>query len=849
MARKPSTKQTFDLELVRSAAARRWPEILAKLSGHDAELFDGNHHGCPLCGGVDRFRLIDADAGAVLCNQCLRDKNGDGFAALQWLCSIDFVESLKRVAGYLGIETSAKPRQRKENSNPAKDLKFLPWNDGLAETWCVLHKPGIKPAAMRAAGCRLARDRDEYTVFALPVYGPKLAEADPVGWCLYNVAGGTLPKFKKGQPVAQVKTKLTYGSQPGVMGPVERIAAAATIIKTEGPSDMLAMLSLANLPDHVVAVSNANGAGERPAQWMLELFTEKLALVVHDADKPGERGATGYDNQAGGHRPGWVELIAAHASDCRHVRLPYAIAEDHGKDLRDWLAEGNGYAELVTLAGNTTPAPLPVGATGPAPIEAEDDPHRLARLFLAQRHSHADGPTLRMWRQEWWAWDGHRYYTIDERELRSTVRATIKAEFDRINVELQSDTEAEDRDSETHKVSNALVSNTMGAIESMVTVAGNLNQPRWLNRSPDDQPHMIAFRNGVLNLDLALQIEYEMLDLSPLWFSPICLPYGFDHEAECPRWLAFLERNLEDDQERIKLLQEWVGYCLTDNLHEAKFLILEGEGANGKSVFLAAIEAMLGFENCSFVPLEVFGKDFGLTPTLGKLANICGDAGEVDKVGEGHIKSFTAGNPMSFNRKGLKPVDATPTAKLMVACNTVPRFNDKTDGMSRRMVLMPWRVKIDKDDQVKGMAGARWWQRSGELPGIFSWALTGLLRLQEQSNFTRSKVCEEAQAGYQQDNNPTRVFLTDSCTKNTGGSIPTAEVYAEYRAWCEVNGYRAASERTFGRDVFRCFPGMVKKRLGTGSDRFMVYYGISFAEDFQQRTGVNQSNSGQRVAF
>jgi len=196
MARKPTHKKTsFDLELVRAAAARRWPEILARLSGHDLELFDGQHHPCPKCGGTDRFRLIDADAGALLCNQCFREKNGDGFAAAQWLLGgIDFKTALERIAEYLGIEPSASSkRHSKTNADPAKDLKFLPWHEGLAETWCVLHKPGIKPAAMVAAGCRLARYRDRFTVFALPVYGPKLAAAAPVGWCLYNVSSSPRP--------------------------------------------------------------------------------------------------------------------------------------------------------------------------------------------------------------------------------------------------------------------------------------------------------------------------------------------------------------------------------------------------------------------------------------------------------------------------------------------------------------------------------------------------------------------------------------------------------------------------------------------------------------------------------
>jgi len=329
MARKPTHKKTsFDLELVRAAAARRWPEILARLSGHDLELFDGQHHPCPKCGGTDRFRLIDADAGALLCNQCFREKNGDGFAAAQWLLGgIDFKTALERIAEYLGIEPSASSkRHSKTNADPAKDLKFLPWHEGLAETWCVLHKPGIKPAAMVAAGCRLARYRDRFTVFALPVYGPKLAAAAPVGWCLYNVSGSTLPVWRDDGTPSQVKIKTTFGSIAGIMGPIQDIVAADTIWKVEGVSDMLAFLSLDDLSNGAIAITNANGAGERPPWWFVQQFTDKRSYVLHDADMPGENGAVA-----------WSTEIAKVASQCSLVRLPYAVSETSGMDLRDFF--------------------------------------------------------------------------------------------------------------------------------------------------------------------------------------------------------------------------------------------------------------------------------------------------------------------------------------------------------------------------------------------------------------------------------------------------------------------------------------------------------------------------------
>src|SRR5207248_2002361 len=88
---------------IKTNAAGRWREILAAVGGIDAALLDGKHHPCPKCGGKDRFRLIDATVGAVLCNQCFKTGNGDGLAAVMWARGIDFPAACREVAGYLRL--------------------------------------------------------------------------------------------------------------------------------------------------------------------------------------------------------------------------------------------------------------------------------------------------------------------------------------------------------------------------------------------------------------------------------------------------------------------------------------------------------------------------------------------------------------------------------------------------------------------------------------------------------------------------------------------------------------------------------------------------------------------------
>ncbi len=104
------------VEALKRQAAGRWPELLSELGGVPSEVLDGRNHPCPKCGGTDRFRLIDVEAGALYCNQCFNHDNGDGIAALRWLTGWTFPEAVNALAEYMAAgnskpaTTNGKPR-------------------------------------------------------------------------------------------------------------------------------------------------------------------------------------------------------------------------------------------------------------------------------------------------------------------------------------------------------------------------------------------------------------------------------------------------------------------------------------------------------------------------------------------------------------------------------------------------------------------------------------------------------------------------------------------------------------------------------------------------------------------
>src|SRR6476620_377733 len=98
-----------------------------------------------------------------------------------------------------------------------------------------------------------------------------------------------------------------------------------------------------------------------------------------------------------------------------------------------------------------------------------------------------------------------------------------------------------------------------------------------------------------------------------------------------------------------------------------------------------------------------------------------------------------------------------------------------------------------------------WWVESGEMPGIFNWAVEGLKRLKSQGRFTEAGICQDALDEYRTESNPARAFLTESCSAAPGEQTPVDTLYQTYSGWCQRNGYHALAIVAFGKEVVRVF--------------------------------------------
>lgn len=128
--------------------------------------------------------------------------------------------------------------------------------------------------------------------------------------------------------------------------------------------------------------------------------------------------------------------------------------------------------------------------------------------------------------------------------------------------------------------------------------------------------------------------------------------------------------------------------ALSPGWSAVKYVLLLGEGRNGKSVALKMLQSLLGRENVSNITRQHIAEQSPVVTELnGKLLNIIFDGRAEYLKDSGTEKSLIAGEPAPIR----KLYDSTPTmvqtnALFIEGLNREPKSNDKSSALQKRLV-------------------------------------------------------------------------------------------------------------------------------------------------------------------
>lgn len=302
-------------------------------------------------------------------------------------------------------------------------------------------------------------------------------------------------------------------------------------------------------------------------------------------------------------------------------------------------------------------------------------------------------------------------------------------------------------------------------------IESSLHKP-WDLQSPDDKIYL-NMNNGTLEIDndgYCTLREHRKED----YFTHV-LPYNYNPSATCELWEKFINEMIED-KETQRVLATYIIYCLTKNKKLEMILFMLGTGANGKSVILEIIKALLGAENVSEVSIsEATLNENARCMLEGKLANISRES--IGRLNEAEFKKLVSGEPVlgRLLYNDTKLIEDLP--KFICSFNTMPTI-DKIYAVIRRIILIRMDVTVDPAKKDPELAD----KLKNELSGILNWVLANTKEFMQNGLYISPK-CDADFQEYLQSTDSVLFFFKEEC-EISSASTDLKILFNAYRSFC-----------------------------------------------------------------
>ncbi len=317
----------------------------------------------------------------------------------------------------------------------------------------------------------------------------------------------------------------------------------------------------------------------------------------------------------------------------------------------------------------------------------------------------------------------------------------------------------------------------------------------------------------------------------------------FDPDAPALRFEQFLQRVMPNPDYRA-FLQRFMGYVLLGITSEQCLLFFYGAGRNGKSTFVDLMVEVLADYAVS-MSIDSFAGDSRragaeATPDLARLPGARLVAASEPEMGvhlkDALIKALTGGEPIAVRRLHQDFFELVPQFKLILSGNHKPVIRDDSDGIWRRVHLVPWDIQIPQADVDRDLPR----KLRTEKAGVFAWMVKGALDYLQRGLQVPAGVTA-ATAEYREESDPIGAFLRHACviTGSDNDRETPEDLFLAYMRYAKREGLSEFKQQTFSRrlpDQTRKSwkgPDGLMKQFRKGKVGTTLYYGISIREEFR----------------
>ena len=346
--------------------------------------------------------------------------------------------------------------------------------------------------------------------------------------------------------------------------------------------------------------------------------------------------------------------------------------------------------------------------------------------------------------------------------------------------------------------------------------------------SPIINKPLVNCENGVLDLEAMTLLKHD-----PRYGFTRCIKANYDEAAKGKVFEKWLDETTKGDEEIKNLLQEVVGYALSEYVFAKVAFLFFGVQDSGKSVFLRIISRIVGEEHISNVDMQKLSEPCYAAQLSDAKLNIAPDVPEKPMKDIGTFKSIVSSLDTIETKELYENPKSQPCfCKLIFGANQFIPLGKldaiNIDAFFRRILIVPFLFSKPREEQDLHLDEKLWKERDY----IFTWAMKGAKRLMNNNFvFTRSKVSDALWTKYKTRYSPEKCFFEEHL-RLSKGSIISAEVVQE-----AYEEYADKAEAKTGRNdmknfISKHYPKVKhkRKRINGSKNPLAVYEGLAFAD-------------------
>lgn len=311
----------------------------------------------------------------------------------------------------------------------------------------------------------------------------------------------------------------------------------------------------------------------------------------------------------------------------------------------------------------------------------------------------------------------------------------------------------------------------------------------------NDYPEHLNLLNGVLNIHTK---EFKSHPTDYYFDSMVNIDY-LPENKDCPVFMEYLNNTFNGDKDTMGNIIRLGGYLLDTACRAERMFLFDGNGANGKSVLINTFS--LFFSDDQITPLsldKLASESFSKELLIKSRVNFCAEQ-KKSYLDSEEIKKIVTGDRIEIERKFKISLTFTPKTKLIVACNGLPKFNDTTHAIYRRMLLIRFHnqyVSQLEYNKISNPAKRGTFLKDPlllekiklEKSAILNLFIEGLIDLRKNNyEFVESADSNAAMYEFKRDSDTVREFLEDNYEADEDGKMPLSHVYNNYKYWYSRN--------------------------------------------------------------